>query len=61
VTDRFEHDRAIFAAALGGPDGRTLFLAAAEWRGTGQINEALAARTGQILTAPAPAPGAGYP
>ena len=61
ITDRVEHDRAVFAAMLGGPDGKTLFLAAAEWRGTDQVTEALAARTGQVLTAPAPAPGAGWP
>ena len=61
ITDRVEHDRAVFAAMLGGPDGKTLFLAAAEWRGTDQVTEALAARTGQILTAPAQVPGAGWP
>jgi sugar lactone lactonase YvrE len=61
ITDRVEHDRAVFAAMLGGPDGKTLFLAAAEWRGTDQVTEALAARTGQILTAPAQVPAAGWP
>jgi sugar lactone lactonase YvrE len=61
ITDRVEHDRAVFAAMLGGPDGTTLFLAAAEWRGTDQVNEALAARTGQILITRAPVPGVGWP
>jgi sugar lactone lactonase YvrE len=61
ITDRVEHDRAVFAAMLGGPDGKTLFLAAAEWRGTDQVTEALAARTGQILTTPAQVPAAGWP
>jgi hypothetical protein len=46
---------------LGGPDGRTLFLLAAEWRGTQIVQETLAARTGQILIAKAPAPAAGWP
>jgi sugar lactone lactonase YvrE len=61
ITDRVEHDRAVFAAMLGGPDGKTLFLAAAEWRGTDQVTEALAARTGQVLTTPAQVPAAGWP
>src|ERR1700733_4591498 len=61
TSDRVEHDRAVFAAMLGGPDGKTLFLAAAEWRGTDQVTEALAARTGQVLTAPAQVPAAGWP
>jgi sugar lactone lactonase YvrE len=46
---------------LGGPDGRTLFILAAEWRGLERVDEALAARTGQVLIAPAPAPRAGWP
>ena len=58
---RIEHDRAIFAAMLGGPDRTTLFLLAAAWRGIAQVNEAVAARTGQVLVSPAPAPGAGWP
>jgi sugar lactone lactonase YvrE len=61
--DRFEHDQAIFACMLGGPDGRTLFMLAADWRGTGRVDEALADRTGKILVAPvpAPAPHTGWP
>jgi sugar lactone lactonase YvrE len=46
---------------LGGPDGRTLFIVAAEWRGFEKIDEALADRTGQVLVAEAPAPRAGWP
>jgi sugar lactone lactonase YvrE len=61
VLGRVETDRACFACALGGPDGRTLFLLAADWRGTEHVDEAVAARTGQVLMAPAPAPGAGWP
>jgi hypothetical protein len=61
VLARIQHDRAILATALGGPDGRTLFLAAVEWRGIEQIDEAVAAQTGQIVVAPAPSPGVGWP
>ena len=61
VLDRVEHDRAIFAAMLGGQDGATLFLLAAEWRGVEHVDEAVAARTGQVLLTKAPAPGAGWP
>jgi sugar lactone lactonase YvrE len=61
VLGRVETDRACFACALGGPDGRTLFLLAADWRGTEHVDEAVAARTGQVLMAQAPAPGAGWP
>ncbi|WP_192256773.1 SMP-30/gluconolactonase/LRE family protein [Mesorhizobium caraganae] len=52
-------DRGCFACMLGGPDGTTLFIAAAEWRGfEHMIGDA---RTGQVLSAEAPAPGAGWP
>ena len=34
VLQRIEHDRPILAVTLGGPDGTTLFLLAAEWRGS---------------------------
>lgn len=61
VLSRIEHDRPIFGCALGGPDRRTLFLLASEWRGTDQVADVVAARTGQVLTAPAPAPGVGWP
>ncbi len=61
VLQRFDYDKAIFAAMLGGPDRTTLFLLAAEWRGVEQVNEAVAARTGEILVYQAPVPGAGWP
>lgn len=61
VLARIEHDRAIFAAMLGGPDGTTLFLLAAEWRGIEHVDEVVAARTGQVLVVEAPAPKAGWP
>jgi sugar lactone lactonase YvrE len=52
-------DRGCFACALGGADGKTLFVVAAEWRGAANMTSP--DRTGQILTAAAPAPGAGWP
>lgn len=61
VLQRIEHDRPIFAAMLGGPERRSLFLLAAEWHGTDGVEKAIAARTGQVLVVEAPAPGAGWP
>jgi sugar lactone lactonase YvrE len=52
-------DRGCFACMLGGADGRTLFMMAAEWRGPAGMGEA--ARTGQVLCVEAPAPHAGWP
>ena len=59
--NRVEHDRSILGCALGGPDRKTLFLVATEWRGTSELDNVLAARTGQVLTVHAPSPGAGWP
>lgn len=52
-------DRGCFACMLGGPDGRILFIAAAEWRGFEHMVSD--ARSGQVLSAKAPAPGVGWP
>lgn len=52
-------DRGCFACMLGGPDGKTLFIVAAEWRGFEHMVSD--ARTGQVLSVEAPAPGAGWP
>ena len=52
-------DRSCFACILGGPDGRTLFMVANDWRGP--ANMAGGERAGQVLTAQAPAPRAGWP
>lgn len=57
--DRVEVDRGCFACMLGGSDGRTLFIAAAEWRGF--ENMVSDARTGQVLSAAVSVPGAGWP
>ena len=61
VLSRIELDRSGFACTLGGPDGMTLFLLAADWRGIEQVDAALADRTGQVLIASAPSPHAGRP
>ena len=52
-------DRGCFACMLGGVDDATLFMMAAQW--LGPANAAHGARTGQVLTVGAPAPGAGWP
>jgi sugar lactone lactonase YvrE len=56
-----EADRGCFACMLGGPDGTTLFVLAAEWGGVQGID--FTKRTGQVLVADAPAPAvhAGWP
>jgi sugar lactone lactonase YvrE len=54
-------DRGCFACMLGGPDRRTLFMVVAEWRGMEKVAEVAQARTGQVLTIEAPAPGVGWP
>src|SRR5215472_13114384 len=54
-------DRGCFACMLGGPDRRTLFIVATEWRGMEKVAEVAQARTGQVLTFTAPVPGAGWP
>ena len=54
-------DRGCFACMLGGEGRRTLFLIATEWRGMENIPEVARARTGQVLTIEAPAPGVGWP
>ena len=61
VLETIELDRSCFAAMLGGPDRRTLFMLTAEWRGTEDIEDVVRARTGQVLVADAPAPGIGWP
>ena len=61
VLQTVDLDRGCFARMLGGPGGRTLFMVAAQWRGMDQMAEVAKERTGQVLAAPAPAPGAGWP
>jgi sugar lactone lactonase YvrE len=52
-------DRGCFSCALGGPDRTTLFMVATQWRGTERMTDE--SRTGQLLTARAPAAGVGWP
>jgi sugar lactone lactonase YvrE len=59
ILQRIELDRFCFACMLGGGDGKTLFMMAADWSGTGNVGKG--PRTGQVLTAEAPAPHAGRP
>jgi sugar lactone lactonase YvrE len=61
ILERIDLDRSPFASMLGGPDGRTLFVLAAEWRGFEEVESAIADRTGRVLVAEAPAPHAGWP
>jgi sugar lactone lactonase YvrE len=61
VVERIELDRAGFACMLGGPDRRTVFMLAAEWRGVDGVDDVIARRTGQVLVAEAPAAGVGWP
>jgi sugar lactone lactonase YvrE len=59
VLQTIELDRGGFACMLGGPEKRTLFIVARQWSGPESATDG--SRTGQVLTAEAPAPGAGWP
>jgi sugar lactone lactonase YvrE len=59
ILQTFDLDRMGFACTLGGADGRTLFVAQAEWKGPEHMFDG--PRTGQIVTFRAPAPHAGRP
>jgi sugar lactone lactonase YvrE len=66
VLDQVRVGMPCFACMLGGDDRKTLFMLAADWRMTEGFEENIARltegpRTGQVLTAPAPAPRAGWP
>ena len=58
VLQTIELDRGCFACALGGANKSTLFMIATEWHGTTSMADG--ARTGQVLTVVAPAPGIGW-
>ena len=45
---------------LGGPDGTTLFIVAAQWRGMTE-SEMVSPGSGQVLTTQVDVPGAGWP
>jgi sugar lactone lactonase YvrE len=59
VLQTIDLDRGCFACMLGGVNKQTLFMMVAEWGGPTAMAEA--PRTGQVLTAKAPAPHAGWP
>ena len=62
VLDTVAVDRGCFACMLGGEDGRTLFIAAAEWHGMQAAMSNGPDWTGQLLAAPnRPAPHSGRP
>jgi sugar lactone lactonase YvrE len=57
VLQTIDLDRGCFACTLGGVNKRMLFLVVAEWPACMRGG----ARTGQVLTVEAPAPGVGWP
>jgi len=59
ILERIELDRFCFATMLGGADGRTLFMVAADW--TGVVARLGEPPTGRIYAARVEAPHAGYP
>ena len=59
VLQTIELDRGCFACALGGSDGRTLFMVAAQFGDVAGM--AGGAGTGQVLTARVSVPRAGWP
>jgi sugar lactone lactonase YvrE len=60
VLQTVDVDRACFACMLGGADKKTLFILAAEWPQALESTDE-EKRTGRLLTAAGPAPGAGWP
>ncbi|MDB5075408.1 MAG: SMP-30/gluconolactonase/LRE family protein [Chloroflexi bacterium] len=60
VLQTIELDRGCFACMLGGVNKQTLFMLAADWSELAKTMGS-GARTGQVLTAEAPAPGIGWP
>jgi sugar lactone lactonase YvrE len=59
VLQAIDFDRGCFACVLGGPDARTLFVTAAEWRP--DLPELVPAGSGQVCAARVAVPGAGWP
>jgi sugar lactone lactonase YvrE len=59
VLQTIQLDRGCFSCALGGSDRTTLFMVATQWHGTEHLTDG--SRTGQLLTAQAPAAGVGWP
>jgi sugar lactone lactonase YvrE len=59
LLQRIELDRGAFSCMLGGPDGRTLLIAATEWNGPQGM--AHGGPTGQLLAVQVDVPHAGHP
>jgi sugar lactone lactonase YvrE len=59
VLETIAVDRGCFSCALGGTEGRTLFIAATQWNGPANMFQG--EPTGQILTVEVSVPHAGYP
>jgi len=59
VLQTIQLDRGCFSCALGGPNRTTLFMVATQWRGAERMTDR--SRSGQLLTAQAPAAGVGWP
>jgi sugar lactone lactonase YvrE len=59
VLDTIDLELGCFACMLGGSHYTTLFMVVREWRGPASMADQ--SRTGQVLVAEAPAPGAGWP
>jgi sugar lactone lactonase YvrE len=60
VLQTIDLDRGCFACALGGPDGTSLFMMAADFSDPASVMGG-GVRTGQVVMAQAPAAGAGWP
>jgi sugar lactone lactonase YvrE len=61
VLQQIELYQNCFACMLGGDDGTTLFMLVADWLGPDQMDALIRSRTGRVVTAPTPAPHAGWP
>jgi sugar lactone lactonase YvrE len=59
VLHKIDLGSSCFACMLGGPEGKTLFMMAADWLGPESMADAV--RTGQLLITEAPAAHAGWP
>lgn len=59
IAERIDVDRGCFACMLGGEDGRTLFIVAADWQGPQAIGRT--GPTGRVLAARVPVAHAGRP
>jgi sugar lactone lactonase YvrE len=60
VLDTVDLDRGAFACMLGGNDTATLYIVAAHWPGAAALGGDVT-WDGQLLSVPAPVPGAGWP